>query len=129
MPPPCRHDPPDLPPPGEPYAAPRCRLCWLYLKDPAYRELWDNMPVVSVSTTTPRPEPLEAVPEKDWPWTAWAVARLRHPDDTGLGDTIARNLFRFGADAFKRLFKRIVGKDCGCDRRREKLNQLYRYAR
>jgi hypothetical protein len=37
---PCRCD--NLPPAGEPYAPPYCRLCWLYAHDADYRRLWDN---------------------------------------------------------------------------------------
>jgi hypothetical protein len=36
---PCRCD--NLPPAGESYAPPYCRLCWLYTHDAAYRKLWE----------------------------------------------------------------------------------------
>jgi hypothetical protein len=32
------------PPPGEPYTAAYCRVCWLYHNDPAYKALWDDTP-------------------------------------------------------------------------------------
>ncbi len=37
---PCRCD--NLPPAGQPYSPPYCRLCWLYTHDAAYRNRWDN---------------------------------------------------------------------------------------
>lgn len=30
-----------LPPAGQPYSVSYCRLCWLYHRDSAYRELWN----------------------------------------------------------------------------------------
>jgi hypothetical protein len=64
---------------------------------------------------------------RPWPLTARTIARLRSPEDKGLGDTVHRHLSRFGADAMKRLFVKLTGKDCGCDARQAKLNALYPY--
>jgi predicted GH43/DUF377 family glycosyl hydrolase len=36
----CDHDPPDLPPPGEPYSLAYCRLCYLFHNDARYNLLW-----------------------------------------------------------------------------------------
>lgn len=52
---PCRCD--NLPPAGEPYAPPFCRLCWLYAHDPVYRALWDSEGGASAS-----PHPGRALP-------------------------------------------------------------------
>ena len=43
----------------------------------------------------------------------------------GLGDTIAKVTKATGVD---KLVHAIVGEDCGCDERREKLNKLFPYA-
>jgi hypothetical protein len=40
MPPPCGHDPLDLPPFGEAYTSAFCRYCWLWEHDNRYRALW-----------------------------------------------------------------------------------------
>jgi hypothetical protein len=42
----------------------------------------------------------------------------------GLGDTIAKILERTGIAA---LARRVLGRDCGCERRRETLNAWMRY--
>jgi hypothetical protein len=42
----------------------------------------------------------------------------------GLGDTIEQIT---EATGIKKLVKFIAGEDCGCDERKEKLNQLFRY--
>jgi len=67
-------------------------------------------------------------PISEWPMTARIIAKLRSPEDGGIGDTIHRHLSRFGADAMTRLYTRIVGTTCGCSDRQERLNQLFRYA-
>jgi len=69
-----------------------------------------------------------ARPISEWPMTARIIAKLRSPEDGGIGDTIHRHLSRFGADAMTRLYTRIVGTACGCSDRQERLNQLFRYA-
>ena len=43
----------------------------------------------------------------------------------GLGDTIAKVTKATGVD---KLVHALVGEDCGCDERREKLNKLFPYA-
>ncbi|MGC4033701.1 MAG: hypothetical protein QM754_18605 [Tepidisphaeraceae bacterium] len=47
--------------------------------------------------------------------------------DRGLGDTIARVLDPIGGAAFKRAFKAVTGKDCGCGKRQAALNKLVPY--
>jgi ABC-type thiamine transport system ATPase subunit len=44
----------------------------------------------------------------------------------GLGDTIAKITEATGID---KLVKFIAGEDCGCDKRKEKLNKLFPYAK
>lgn len=42
----------------------------------------------------------------------------------GLGDTIEKiNLIT----GIKTIVKKVVGKDCGCDERKEKLNKMFPY--
>jgi len=43
----------------------------------------------------------------------------------GLGDTIAKVTKKTGID---KLVKFVAGEDCGCDKRKEKLNKLFSYA-
>ncbi len=66
-------------------------------------------------------------PESEWPWSVRAIAKLRSPEDKGVGDTIARNLSHFGADAFKTIYKNIFSGDCGCGDRQAKLNEAFPY--
>ena len=42
-----------------------------------------------------------------------------------LGDLIERRLGKFGL-WYKRTFKRLTGKDCGCDKRKQRLNEWSR---
>lgn len=66
------------------------------------------------------------VPREKWPASARFIARLARPEDKGVGSTIERLLGSAG-----RLFKSMVarlGKDCGCNRRRDTLNARYPYS-
>lgn len=69
---------------------------------------------------------VEAVPRKDWPLWAAAVALGKADSDTGIGDTIKRTLGASG-EVFEAWYKRVVGKDCGCRDRAAFLNQRYPY--
>lgn len=90
-----------------------------------YRAKWEvealggTIPLM-VTTTVP-------TNQAAWPLLARMVAMAKADGDTGLGDTIARNLGRFGADAMKRLYRRITGADCGCGDRQRTLNIKYPY--
>jgi hypothetical protein len=53
------------------------------------------------------------------------VRRLARDGDRGLGDIVARALAVVGGDAFKRTFKRIAGRPCGCESRQEALNRAF----
>jgi hypothetical protein len=64
---------------------------------------------------------------EEWPLLARMVAKLRKPEDAGLGDTVANNLGRFGADAWKVMYKRLTGADCGCAARQQILNGMFPY--
>ena len=62
-----------------------------------------------------------------WPTWAATIAKLKADGDTGIGDTIARVIGPVGGAAFKRYFKTIFGKSCGCDERQDALNRRYPY--
>jgi hypothetical protein len=107
-----------------------CHLCHLYHTNPAYRAHWDAAPQRSyqLSAISYQPEkPCPALPIRDWPFLARGIARLRTAADEGLGDTIHRNLARFGADALARFYEAITGHPCGCADRRSALNNLFPY--
>lgn len=43
---------------------------------------------------------------------------------SGLGDVVAEVTNITGIDRLAKLYEELTGKPCGCDERREKLNQL-----
>jgi hypothetical protein len=45
----------------------------------------------------------------------------------GLGDTVADLTHVTGIDQLARLYTQTTGKDCGCDKRRQVLNNLFPY--
>jgi len=47
----------------------------------------------------------------------------------GLGDTIEQITEATGIKAVVEMFSEATGIDCGCDERKEKLNQLFSYSR
>ena len=47
-------------------------------------------------------------------------------ESKGLGDTIAKITKATGID---KVAKFVLGEDCGCDERKEKLNKLFPYAK
>ena len=46
------------------------------------------------------------------------------PTVLGLGDHLARLLAIIGGNQFKRLYRRLFRRDCGCDRRQQWLNRI-----
>jgi hypothetical protein len=89
----------------------------------AYRQLW-------LTEKLPAP-PWEkgSATKRIWPLFARIISMLRTDEDRGIGDTVARNLSKFGANALKRVFKRLTGRECGCADRQAALNHLYPYER
>jgi hypothetical protein len=71
--------------------------------------------------------PLSSVPREKWPLVVRVLTKLGHPDDRGVGDTVARLAGVAGGEVVKRWYKKIVGRDCGCTDRQAKLNALYPY--
>lgn len=45
----------------------------------------------------------------------------------GLGDTVHKIAKALGADKIAEKYEDMTGKDCGCEKRREALNQLLSY--
>lgn len=83
----------------------------------------DHEPVAPRIIAVPPP----SKPIAEWPLAARLIAGLRTDADVGLGDTIARHLARFGGDAFKRIYKKLTGGECGCADRQAALNGLFLY--
>ncbi len=90
----------------------------LVLEDGVYRELQNKFAPV-------RPEKFKAVPRKDWPLWAKALAMIAKPEDKGIGDVVARTIGAENSEAFKKWFKATTGKDCGCTGRHRRLNIEY----
>ncbi len=62
------------------------------------------------------------------PWPLVLKLTLLHfakHGDRGAGDIIARSIGPIGGDAFKKWYKTIFGKGCGCGARQEVLNQRW----
>lgn len=55
------------------------------------------------------------------------IAKLRKPEDSGLGDTLERLIAKFGGNKFKSIAKRL-GINCGCEDRQKYLNEHYPYS-
>ncbi|HWE02452.1 MAG TPA: hypothetical protein VG326_08570 [Tepidisphaeraceae bacterium] len=53
-----------------------------------------------------------------------ALGRHIAAPPSGLGDVVASLAKRVGADRAAAVFHRLTGRDCGCRKRREKLNRL-----
>ena len=58
-------------------------------------------------------------------WVRW-VKLLRKPEDSGVGDTVARIAAKFGGERFKAFSKRI-GIPCGCTERQAAWNEAWPY--
>lgn len=76
-------------------------------------------------TKTARDSVNPAVPRDQWPAWAKALALVRKPDDSGLGDVIARIVGPIGGDAYKAWHMRTFGESCGCADRQAGLNAKY----
>jgi hypothetical protein len=54
--------------------------------------------------------------------------KINNEESKGLGDTIAKITHATGLDVVADKVAKAVGKeDCGCNRRREKLNEMFPY--
>ena len=52
------------------------------------------------------------------------TTRTRKPNSQGLGDTVEKVLQATGID---KLAKFVLGEDCNCEERKQKLNHLFPY--
>lgn len=91
-------------------AAPR--TCWLYENDAYYRAHWGTLPGAPAAARAPL--------------ARW-LARLRTPDDTGLGDTLRRWIDRGGGKTLRWAYEKITGRKCSCPDHQAALNALYPY--
>ena len=96
---------------------------------PRLKKVVHRMPVQTPAPSTgsgQAPAPgLQPIPFDRWPMHYQKLLELAHPEDTGIGDIVDRQLARLGGHEFKKWFKLITGRDCGCDARKQKLNALY----
>ncbi len=69
--------------------------------------------------TVPPPKP-----RTSWPLAARLLAWLMIPEDKGLGDTIERKLGT-GGEIMKKWYRKVIGRECGCGSRKDKLNVLF----
>lgn len=75
--------------------------------------------------TVPKKALIQPLPFDQWPLAFQKLASLAQPGDIGLGDIVERQIRALGGDYFKKLWKRATGKDCGCDQRKQYLNDRY----
>ena len=61
----------------------------------------------------------------DWPLFLQPMKLLAKPGDKGLGDIIDRTIGPVGGEAFKKWYKVVFGKDCGCNVRQIDWNRRY----
>tara|TARA_R110000796_G_scaffold64291_2_gene149061 strand:- start:131 stop:310 length:180 start_codon:yes stop_codon:yes gene_type:complete len=47
----------------------------------------------------------------------------------GLGDTVEKIAHAIGADKVAKVYEKITGKDCGCNKRKDKLNKTVPYSK
>lgn len=89
-------------------------------------------PSPSSSSSSPpitrRPHPrIIPTPRSGWPFWTHAIAKFRHAEDTGLGDTLVHLIGDARSARFKKWFARKFGKTCGCTERQRWLNQKFPY--
>jgi len=64
-------------------------------------------------------------PSPDWGFVLNPLKLLAKDGDKGLGSIVERIVGPIGGDAFKKWYKRIFGKDCGCKERKEDWDAIY----
>jgi hypothetical protein len=65
------------------------------------------------------------MPKSAWPVVLLPFKLMAKEGDRGAGDIIARVIGPIGGDIFKKWYKTLFGKDCGCGHRQEVLNQRW----
>lgn len=79
-------------------------------------------PLVAVRRRRPSLAPPPQQHKKKWPVALAPLKLLAQEGDCGAGDIIARVIGPIGGNAFKKWYKTIFGKGCGCGARQETLN-------
>lgn len=77
----------------------------------------NTSPIATRIRTEVKPEP--------WPLVLIPLKALAKEGDRGSGDIIARTVGPIGGEAFKKWYKLLFGKDCGCGNRQEALNRRW----
>lgn len=83
---------------------------------------WPNVAVVF---TVSAKVTAKNIPRENWPLWAVAVEKIRNDGEIGVGDTVHRQLGRFGV-AFKSTMK-AMHVPCSCDNRRADWNIMFPY--
>ena len=73
---------------------------------------------VAITTTESKGREFVVVNRSDWE----RIVAGKAPKSKGLGDTIAKVAKWTGAEKVAKAYEKATGKDCGCDKRRAKLN-------
>ena len=90
----------------------RCRDC-VYPKTPAEQAAFESRG--------------KALPEKEWPFWAKAIAIVRSTDDAGVGDTAHRIIGDFASEQFSAWHQTILGEPCKCPERQAEWNERFPY--
>lgn len=60
-----------------------------------------------------------------WPIWVKLLAKRAIPEDKGIGDVAVRLIGPENSESFRKYYKMITGKSCGCKGRQAKWNRLY----
>lgn len=72
-----------------------------------------------------RGEPFEVICPRCGQIILCHEGKARQPQ--GVGDTIENALDKVGGKQFKAAYKKVTGRDCGCNKRKQKLNEIFPY--
>lgn len=67
------------------------------------------------------------VPRSEWPVWAAGISLLAAPEDSGVGDTVARTIGPATSAAFKAWYLASFKSPCGCSRRQAEWNARFPY--
>ena len=86
-------------------------------------------PETANPATKPKPKQRKEIvwPSNVFGLVARTIKLMRTPEDSGVGDTIARVIGPIGGDAYKQWFLETFGKACGCTERQDQLNERFPY--
>lgn len=95
-----------------------------YLCDTLTIPCFDGTTAYRNQFTDPLSYMTRGLPSPDWGGLNF-LKLMAKEGDHGIGDIIQRVIGPIGGDAFKKWYKRIFGKDCGCSERQEEWNLSY----